>query len=122
MVGKQPIKTQIQVIAEQQITFNLTTVGTTQIIIYTVPAGKKTKVRSWSGIISTLGSNTQIFTRVNTLQMTIATASNSNFNDGGYSPEGIMLQGDTLNFVGNNAANDGHLVGIATVLELPIPV
>lgn len=120
MVGTFIGLTQIQKIPDTGITETLTTIGTTVVTIYTVPAGKKAKVNFIAWALVALGANTKIDlklvsiigeekTAVAAAAMVLYTGANGT----------ILTAGQTIQYSGDNAANNGTVNVNFSVTELP---
>lgn len=92
--------------------------GNVEKVVYTVPAGKKAQATMFSDQNVALGANTFQNMKISgsLLRKMVAL-------DGGMVSENIngynMNAGDTISYVGDNAANNGTINFLITVQELP---
>lgn len=120
LVGRTRALNAPQIIPDTNIIGTKANVGTTQSIIYTVPAGKKAIITKYLTKMIALGANTFIAPRINTFK----TRGNVTIVETVYVDEKmdrlVLLAGDTANFIGDNAANNGTIDFIFAIQELPV--
>lgn len=108
----------VQVNPTIQIKGTSVAVGTTPVVLYTCPAGKKSQVQAFSDRSVALGTNAHqhaTISGVNLRDMSAVEASQVDEQIRGFT----MNAGDTITLVGDNAANNGTINFLITVQELP---
>jgi hypothetical protein len=116
MVARQNYKGRYQVIPELQILQTISTFGAAQVVVYTVPAGKKALVEGATIQYVSLGTSTFFSLRVNTTELRRLAAANTTI---ATDLQGcVLMPGDTINFIGD-AGNTGVVRVLLSILELP---
>lgn len=108
----------IQKIPSTQLIGTSTLVGTTLVTLYTCPAGKKATILAFADQSVALGTNTIMNAKIKGLNLrnliAVETAVvNENIQGS------VLLAGDTIQFGGNGASNNGTVNYFISVQELP---
>lgn len=95
------------------------TYGSTPAVIYTCPAGKRASILNFSDTNIALGANTTMWPRVKGQKLRSSGAIETVLTIENASISMTLVPGDTVDFLGNNAGNNGTANYILTVQELP---
>lgn len=119
MTGKIPMMTvDSQFLNDTAVLTTINNIGNVQVVLYTVPANKKARIIGFIGSIASLGANTIIQIRINSVAI-LQFAVTGNI-AGGLLTGLALNAGDTVNILGNSGANNGVLGQCLTVKELPV--
>jgi len=114
-------RNQLQRVPEINIRGTVTTIGTTQVVLYTVPVGKKAKIVAVALESNGSGANNFMRARIESQTMFEIDIADQDVAVRATIFEGQELDaGETINIIGNNAADNGAVEFTITVQETPV--
>jgi len=120
LVGKRTVLGTTQVIPEINIRGTTLVIGTTEVILYTVPANKKALIKKACFESNGGGANTLMTVRIVANSVfEISTTNQDSAVNAGTMPNQELDAGDTINIIGDSGANNGAAEFTITIQETP---